>query len=427
MRRLLMPAFVWVVTCMLLAVCARGQSYGPFFGQAYNITGTCPTQTTTTVAGNATIGFTITGTTISGSNTTVNYTWVRTGTNTNYGVINIWEDSPYESDVVLSPSAGGSGSVVLQAGQVLKLRMYHVLYAGGAQLNCTGPTGTYPGPAQDTIVATGGVMPQDLNWSYTNDKNYTVKLKLVKGGVDTGWTTEVGPNATASGVITGLADATDYTMAIQDPYQFTDGSWVDSGAYITKSTPSVPNPASGTPDNIVPSGTTATTANTFAPTPPTNQPTSAPTTSTTGTTAWTPTTNTVDNERLDKATYRAGVDKTILKLGEIKDAITTTTVTAPETFGDPEETAAALVAGPSITNIMPTTPPTLTGNFTSVHTVSANLTIPGMMGIADIPVNWTYDFSQHESLITIIRNFLLYIITICFFILCVRTAKESSA
>jgi len=447
MRKLLMPAFVWLVTCVLLSVCAHAQTYGPFNGITYNKVGSCPTQTQGTAIGSPTVvvGFRIDGVSISGGTTTVSYSWQRyagTGGNVNYGAINIWVDNSYDAGKDLNlgattPGVWQSGTQTMTGSQVMKLRLYTILYSDAGQLNCTGPTSNYPGPAQDTVVASAGHLPQDLNWTYTNDKPYEVTLKLTKGGVDTGWTTTVGAAVngvatTASGTITGLADATDYAILVQDPYDFTDGQWVDTGSLVTKSTTTVPNPTSGTPDKLVDHGTTPTntssTGNILGVPTPTNQPSQPPNSSTSGGTVWTPTTNTVDNERLDKATYRQGVDKITQNLDGIKDVLKNTTKTEPTLPADPADPAAVTLEVPTPeTNFIPTAPTGFTGNFTSVSAVSANLTIPAMLGVSAIPVNWSYDFSTHSTIIGVLRDLLKFILVWCFFILCVKTARKACA
>lgn len=149
---------------------------------------------------------------------------------------------------------------------------------------------------------------------YTNDKPYAVTLKVMDGATVLG-TVTVAPNSTWTGTFENLTNGADgLAVLVQDPYQFTDGQWVDSGALITKSTTSIPLLA------YIPEATPTTPDNTVTIPTPSNQPSAPAVTSTSGTPVWrSGGTGLGATDALTNTVYREGVDKQLEHLKKIRE------------------------------------------------------------------------------------------------------------
>jgi len=301
-------------------------------------------------------------------------------------------------------------------------------------VTATRPIGSSTYTTYDTEMGTGtsgsyvyGEARKVLNYSITNTRDYPIRYGVFGVGDELLELIDVAPGATVTGQVTG-AEGQVFTEKVFVPANFSDGGWVpadlDDGDAIPL--PAIPSASVG---SYVTPAVPPTTPSHTAVIPSGSIPSSGTITPTSGGTIWTPTANTVDNERLDKATYRAGVDKTVAALDKISTTLKTTTVTEPTTTeGDaPEPMEATELPVAEVTNMFPTTPDMPTGSFTSVSEISVNLTIPGIGPIPDIPISWEYDLAQHSGVITLIRDLLKYLLVWGFFIACVKTGRGAFA
>jgi len=415
MKRLLLPAFLWLLVMWLLGTCQQVFAYGSTVNNM-GVFGTTASHGRSTVTRLTSSTFSVTWSPSGAGGfpsdwCTTQHTAYATGSGT----------AVFDSSTV--PLTGGSTTFTCSAGNWFRIvdRTY------------------VSGDAFDTVFYYQNTStPKKKNIeTFTNTRDYAVRYVYFNDATDAVLKDSgtVAPGATAD--MTFEYDSTvTLKRRIFVPADFSDGGWVEA-TLDTNPTPDPDDPSTVAGPN------TTQTAEYYppgaAPTTPTNStvtPSNTPASLaiTPGSqTVWTPTTNTTDNERLDKATYRVGVDKINDKLGEVKTKLTeiktalttdTGTTTAPEIPADPAETEAMTIPTPNVASVLPDPMEDLfTGSFTSVTAVSANMTIPAFLSVPSTSWNWSYDFSEHETLITVIRNFLKFVLVVEFFLLSTRTVR----
>lgn len=134
-----------------------------------------------------------------------------------------------------------------------------------------------------------------------------------------------------------------------------------------------------------------------------------------------------DGSGVTNTVYRQGVDKITTRLDEMLKV--PVGVAQPEPAGTPQSPVAGGTALPGVTpgNLIPETPTFFSGSFGDVTTVTANLVVPGMLGVSDINYNWQFDMAEYSTPISLVRLTLSACLVVGFFILCVKTARGSSA
>jgi len=261
-----------------------------------------------------------------------------------------------------------------------------------------------------------------IHVSYNNTSGVPVKIKLMRdNGVDTpdqvGSTYTVAPGTLFGQTISGLDGSYEYSLvAYVEGYELTDGTWFEVEDGVQETTIAVPS------ENIVDEGGDAPPPldlSGLVDTP--QQGPAGPQTSG----VWKPATDTVDTARLDKTTYREGVDKQISFLKGIKEALTDSkSASGPSTL-TPGETEAEM---PSVAGgFLPSAPTLFSGSFSNVHVISADLEIPSMLGSSAVSMDWTFDFEDYSTAVGIMRGVLSFVLCVSFFILCVRAVRGSSA
>lgn len=156
-----------------------------------------------------------------------------------------------------------------------------------------------------------------------------------------------------------------------------------------------------------------------------------------------PTPATVDNERLDKATYKQGVDKieTAIKQGT-KDVVKEVkkqgedTVEAIESLLDATAPSIGdVAAGPLPDPVDPLPSPNVVAGEGAIPevpdfftgTLSAETTITAELDMFGDTYDWTLDLTDYDEPIEIVRGVLTTILFVMFFLLLVRTARGAVA
>jgi len=146
----------------------------------------------------------------------------------------------------------------------------------------------------------------------------------------------------------------------------------------------------------------------------------APSASTSSTSAWTAsnvTTTTTDQERLDKATYREGVDK----LERVLQGKASEVPSAPTTPGTPAFTAPA---NPNrLASKLPTAP-TIAAPSAPVTAITVALEIPG---ITVAPVTIDFDRPGFSGPVSIFRGIMLAVMSLIYLVLSIRTVRGAFA
>jgi len=145
----------------------------------------------------------------------------------------------------------------------------------------------------------------------------------------------------------------------------------------------------------------------------------APTATTSSTSAWTSsnvTTTTTDQERLDKSTYREGVDKLERVLqGKTSDVPAAPTATGTPVFTAPTNPNRLVSKLPSVPSVTAPTP---------VTAITVSLQIPG---ITVAPVTIDFDRPGFSGPVSIFRSIMLGVMTLIYLILSIRTVRGAFA
>ena len=279
-------------------------------------------------------------------------------------------------------------------------------------------------------AATPAGPPVGGSWTYgsayqvagTNDKyrvsgtNGTqVAVKYVVTSVQTGevlWDSGAIPMGGSydSGVKIMPAGTSSITVMAFTQFDFRDGVWVELPTMTGGGSTSGPH-SGGTGSPGIP-----------GPTPP-GPGGPAPTPGGNGNQPWIPTGGGTDTSDLvDKSTFRQGIDKLEAAIGSGEAAFTLNNT-------DPTlvTTAAVLPKPADVANLLPVTPSFFSGSVGSTSVVSA--TIPGftLAGKTWPAYAWSFNFNKFAATITIVRTALQVGLWVGFFLLLVRTARESSA
>lgn len=396
MRRLLYPAFWWVVIMTLLA-----------FGQLL--------RGDTASVDQASLTVTVTS-------TAFNYSYVVSKTDgVSYGGVsihpvdgsgNVTGGNVINKTAVADPLTG-TGSAARTASQRYRMR--------AAKFNWSNALIT-----DQIIFIEPNAVSKKVRVSYFNSREFPVRLKLVDSANPS---TVIAETLVAGG--TGFIQTIALPLGVNDATLLTfvedfsrDGpSWVVDEGAVTQigsgtnvpgvetdgdpSTTTVPEPP-GLPGKV---------------TPPSENPVSQP-----RPTVWfmggSGAVETTDAERLDKATFREGVDKlevAVKGLG-FPDEVGESNMSMPE-VETPEGTELPEVNAPIAAQ-----PTFFTDSFGTATVVSATIPAVNLGGGVSWPShNFSVDFSDYSTAVTLIRGVLSLLLVVGFFILCVRTARGSSA
>lgn len=196
-------------------------------------------------------------------------------------------------------------------------------HSGSVSGLSVGQTVVLSGPEHSYTIPSSPNQKKNIE-TFTNTRDYPVRYVIFAADgttilKDSG---SISPGGTADMTFEFLESEGPLVRKIFIPADFSDGGWVEadldtdsspSGTYVS------PSPTPETTSTYVPPATPPT-----SPVNNTSMPTTAPNAGVIqpgSQTIWNGTSNTVDNERLDKATYRQGVDKQVEKLGQIKDKL----------------------------------------------------------------------------------------------------------
>lgn len=268
-----------------------------------------------------------------------------------------------------------------------------------------------------------------LKYSVTNTRDYAIKYVVFDSEDDVIHSVTVNPGETKTGTVLLTEAQMPYTEKIFVPATFSDGGWtevdLDDGDGVP---PGHPTSHTSYPEDEDPPGGSAANVDVPYPSMPSNG-----TSTTAGSTpaaagVWTATTGTVDTERLDKGTYKQGVDKIVKGQDKLLDVLKGTgSATSPVSVSDPDEPEAQTLPVAGATNLLPVTPTFFTGTLGSSHTVSANLTIPAILGTSPVPIAWSLNLETYSAPIAIVRGVLAAAMSFGFFVLCVNTARGAFA
>ena len=345
-----------------------------------------------------------------GDSSHTDYTYSMNGTNgVNYGFIQIapvaaegaFSTDPDVWSRIYGPPGGGpnseSGSIVLATNHWYSVRVGFSTFGDNLLI------------AQSYGWFFAATAAKKVKISYFNSQDYPVNLKLVDSanpGTTVGSFT-LGANA---GIIQEVTlplgvDAVDLLVEVPG-IELVGSSWmlVEGGVTTVPARNAIPAtpPPTSPPTTTVPEppglpgpAGSPGTAPAVNPRPP----------------VWTGTpTNTTDNERLDKATYREGVDKTIAAIDG--KAFPGYTFSAPSDSDAKWQPSAAVNA--TALGKLPQAP-TL-GGLTASHTLTVHLEIPKLTG-GTINFSKTVDFSAppYSGPIAVFRGLILVLMTLIFF------------
>jgi hypothetical protein len=408
MRRLLLPAFVWLLVVLVLGLCtpaARAYQTHPMGeGSSVDNDGSQVSVSWNTTTGTLSWTYSMGG----GADGHSQGVWLyKVASNGSY-------TSTYTFfDIVNLSGASGSGSdsTHIASGD-------WVILAGRKWLTATSEYSDY------FVWFRCGytdVIPKKFRFQGTNTYAYGIKAVILSSDNSVLWTSGViapGEGWDHTEDVTHRTDGP-FRGALLLPAANTDGVWVLQDLDDATPTP-ITDPTEGTETNDTPDPV------------PTDPAPEVPTSGAINTSGgqqggiWQSTTNTTDNERLDKTTYRQGVDKIDVRLKSIYDLLNKeTTKTAPTDTPTTFSTAGTAPDTPAA--ILPTPPTFFSGSFSSGTQIAADLPSFTVIGRTFPAVHWQFDFADYAAPIALVRGVLSIALLIGFFLLCVRSARGSSA
>lgn len=337
-----------------------------------------------------------------------------------YGVVVTEMDGPGPGGSAIhvwfndSPSSSDSGSMTITGGAGAWYRLY-----------CIGPDASDPSTRDASYSQWHAVVEtvKRVKISYLNNQDYGVNLKLVDHAnpATTVTTFTLAAHAGMIEVVTlpSGVDAVDLLVEVPG-IELVGTSWMLVEGAVT-SRPTTSNVA-GTPTPATPPTTTvpepsglpgASSSTTPGVTPPT-----APRPP-----VWTTTTNTVDGDRLDKATYREGTNKLI------EEMIGTPIVVSP--LAAPKDSDAVWQPASTLNSVVISklpAPPTINTSLTESHSISIHFTVPKLSG-GEFVVEKSVDFSAapYSGPIAVFRGLQLVLITIVFYLACFWAVRGAFA
>lgn len=404
MRRLLLPAVVWLLVMLGLVVCARAQS------GTYTVTHDGgPTDSVTAV-------FTI-------------HPGVSPGTWT------VTIDSVTGSAAIpqgryapVNPS-GGVSSYTNSTGDWPVADWPQVMFMARSQTSglftVIGPYDVLAPPAEYRIRTSG-----------TNDSEQPVRIGFIDANGDVVFDLIVAPGESWDETI--VVDESDgpFTPYVATQNEFSDGVWTQ--VEIEEAQPQAVASAIPASDAVpLPSSSevTYTVTNTTVNNTTVNNNTVVNSSANNQASPWiNPTPATEDGDRLDKATFRQGVDKletaikkgaqdTVAGLKKVEDAVKDLRLATAPSLGDVESgelPEAVELPAPGL-DAIPEAPEFFTGTLGSASVIAADLELFGDS------FHWSVDFADYASAVNLVRSVLSVALFVGFFLLCVRTARGAGA
>jgi hypothetical protein len=323
----------------------------------------------------------------------------------------------YDVRAVLTPEAGGTSNVLTTVGQSVWLgassNPWKIYLQGYWSL--AGWIGNIEGQTVFTVNPVQDVKRVRIAGTHTGER--PIRLVFRSGASDVIGTIDVQPGAVydETFTVTPAQDAAGLHLDtfVQDSFQ--DGVWVQNETFDPGTATKVGSDEVSAV-TLPPEGIPDASWQAYSNRGPSS---SAPTAETSITGSWTAsnyTSTTVDAERLDKATYREGVDKLEKALNG----------KASEVPAPPTAQGAPVFTAPSnpnrLENKLPSVP-TVTAP-TPVTAITVALEIPG---ITVAPITIDFDRPGFSGPVSVFRAILLGVMTLIYLVLSIRTVRGAFA